>query len=60
MKCKYCHTELGDRSNQENCPDKSFTVTLTRKEIWGLVDNYHLTKDEVRKKLLKIIGRNPD
>ena len=59
VKCKYCGCDLPDEEgvNQEECPDKPFKVTLTRKEIWGLIDDYHLTKDEVRDKLGKLIGR---
>ena len=45
MKCKYCNEDLPDEEgvNQESCPDKPFTVVLTRKEIWGLLDDYHFT-----------------
>jgi len=57
MKCKYCGCDLPDEEgvSQEGCPDKPFTVILTRKEIWGLLDDYHSTKDEVRAKLREVI-----
>ena len=56
-KCKYCGAELENIDMQENCPDKPFTITLTRAEIWGLIDDYHLTRDSAKMKLAKVIGR---
>lgn len=58
--CPYCKFDIPeDGTDVEKCPEKPFTVILTRAEIWGLVDDY-LTKKKVIKKLKKVIGRYED
>ena len=57
--CPYCNAELSDENEEidvEACPDRPFSLVLTRREVWGIIDNYH-TKDDVIKKLKKMIGR---
>ena len=59
MKCPYCGDEIPEgESDPEKCPEKPFTVVLTRKEIWGLIDGYFLTEKEVKQKLARLIGRD--